>query len=102
MALETQQQLSAAIVGFPRNVTLRVGDFVTVTDGHPGYALAALPVCTWFTGSPKESTSGIVEISGISALTSPTSTPPRGQAVSICLLDTSLPERQILGIRSGS
>lgn len=99
-ALTTHQRLSAPIVGFPPGVTPRAGDLVTITDSHPEYPIAALPVCRWHEGRPTSLTSGAIEIAGVAASGSalfPAAV--RNQTVRACLLDTTLRDHQVLAIR---
>lgn len=103
VALATQERFSAPMVGFPPYVKPRVGDLVTITDGHPGYRVAALPVCAWYSGTPTRASGATVDINGIVALRSPVwSAKLRGQRVDVCLLDSTLANRQILDIRLAS
>lgn len=44
---------SIPLVGFPAGASPRPGDFVAVTDYLPGYAWAALPLCSWYDGVPE-------------------------------------------------
>jgi hypothetical protein len=100
--LGSRDRLTVPIIGFG-DVTPRVGDRLTVTDRVPGYGLVALPLCSWITGTPRPSTQEIIEIAGTSIVSSPAirAISRRGEAVRVCLLDSALSSRQVLGVRMG-
>lgn len=81
-------------VGFPDNFTLRAGDLVTVTDQWPGVAMAAVPVCRWVTGVPKRQRNGDFTVAGRRVVESPLLR--EGKRIRVCLLDTELPNAQVL------
>lgn len=101
LAFRTMARFSVPIVGFG-DVTPRIGDFVTVTNRVPGHALVALPLCRWITGAPKPLTEQIVDIGGTFVLSSSAirSVSERGETVQVCLMDSALRSRQVLGLRA--
>lgn len=99
-AITIEQALSAPIFGFPADAKPRVGDLVVITDSVPGYPLAALPVCRWHTGRVSQLTTTTFAIDGTPALNSPMlPTSMHGQTLKVCLLETSLAEHLVLGVR---
>jgi len=99
LVLKTMDRRSAPIVGFP--LVPRVGDLVTVSDRLPGYPLAAVPLCRWITGVPQQQRNHTMDIGGVVAADSPKLHGATG-ALSVCVLDTSLPTGQVLAVRSPS
>lgn len=96
--------LTVPIVGFPSNVTPRVGDLVMVTDQFGGYAVAAVPVCRWLDGVPREGGNGRAIVEGVRVVGLPDIYPNyrSGRSVSVCVLDTELPEAQVLSVREAA
>jgi len=95
VTLTTMQHMSVPIVGFP--LPPRVGDLVTVTDRVPGHTLAALPLCKWVTGVPTQR-GDLFEIGSAIAADSPR-LHGLSTAVSVCLEDSTLPDREVLAVR---
>lgn len=101
-ALETNQHLQAPLVGFPAGMAPRPGDYVTVTDVIPGYALAALPQVSWVRGAPTARGDGTFAVGGRRVVAFPNATwgTRPGAAVRVCILDTSLPAGQVMAVRA--
>ncbi len=86
--------------GFPEGVTPRPGDLVTVTDNWDGLALAAVPVVHWLTGVPKQRNDGSYELAGERLAESPLLPMRTSKRVRVCVLDTELPDAQVLAVRA--
>jgi hypothetical protein len=86
--------------GFPKGVTPRPGDLVTITDNWDGLALAAVPVVHWLTGVPKQRPDGSHELAGERIAASHLLTEETSKRVRVCVLDTELPDAQVLAVRA--
>lgn len=98
-ALLTHERFTVPIAGFPPQVIPRIGDLVTVTNSHPSFSMANLPVCSWYVGPVMSRSDGRAEIAGLLA-----AGPLRPKVLNdghqaVCLLDTTLSDRQVLGVR---
>lgn len=115
------QTVSAALVGFPAGFTPRVGDLVAVDTrtvrvlcaptSQPGATVAqtgsvnssptAHPLCRWLVGTVGMK-SGVPSICNVSLVPSALvlEAAERRAPVTICTEDTTLPDRQVLAIRT--
>lgn len=59
----TEPWAAVPVAGFPWGLVPRVGDHVSITDGLPGMALAAVPLSSWVKGVPATS-SGAYQVGG--------------------------------------
>jgi hypothetical protein len=75
---------------------------VTVTDRIGGYALAAVPLCSWVNGVATRKPDGTVVIGGqaVADSSKARSAVARQTALNVCLLETTLRNRQVLDIRA--
>ncbi|GAA3956296.1 hypothetical protein [Actinoplanes auranticolor] len=86
--------------GFPEGITPRPGDLVTVTDNWDGLALAAVPVVHWLAGVPKQRSDGSFEVAGERIAASPLLKEKTSKRIRVCVLDTELPDAQVLAVRA--
>lgn len=86
--------------GFPEGITPRPGDLVTVTDNWDGFAVAAVPVVHWLVGKPKKLSDGAYEVAGERVVASPLLEAQKSKRVRVCVLDTELPEAQVMAVQA--
>ncbi|MEV4360059.1 hypothetical protein ACWEPL_63910 [Nonomuraea sp. NPDC004186] len=93
---------SVSYTGFPEGVLPRVGDLVTVTDRVSELGLVALPLCSWTTGTPSRDSKGVVSLNGVKAAPSQQLSAAGQSSVLVALMGTTLPDAQVLDVRSPS
>lgn len=112
--------VSATLVGFPRGFAPRAGDLVAIDRSHnlrplcapvggaPNVAgvarestATAHPLCRWATGIPSLK-GGAVFMGSIRLVPTPAlvETATQGVRVNVCTLDSTLPDRQVLAVRT--
>jgi len=97
----TRGTMAVPFAGFPDAITPRRGDLVAIGKNVSGYAVAAAPLCSWFTGVPRATMAGGLEVAGKTVVASPALSEAvrRGVSARVCLLDTELPAALVLSVR---
>lgn len=100
-ARRSPNTIAVPFAGFPDAITPRAGDLVAIGENLFGYALAAAPVCSWFTGVPRATRAGGLEVAGRRVVPSPELDEALrgGLSARVCLLDTELPAALVLSVR---
>lgn len=102
------RSVSASLLGFPVGIKPRPGDHVAVAlrpekvadAGQTDPPFLALPLCSWIVGRPTAfggaHSVGATELTASAEVTRAANT---GTVIAVCVMDSSLPQKQVMFTR---